>query len=308
MIDDPIFYAAALPAVFLMGLSKGGFAGISVLSMPLMALVMPPLEAAAIMLPILMAQDVVSVITYRRNFNREILYILLAGALAGIGLGVVLAAHVSNALIEFIVGAIAASFVLFTWARRMRPTSEKAREPGPAAGLFWGMCAGFTSFIANAGAPPFQVYVLPRRLPPQTYAGTGTMFFATINLIKFFAFGLLGQVSLGHLEMSAILLPPLDKHGVADRRPRHDMRRKRRCGLELGEHSAQVERRMFAIEQQSVEARSGADFRAVSIRHGQPKADLPFAVPERRPERIGHGFRWHSEPPTARGMTLSPMT
>jgi len=209
MIDDPWFYAAALPAVFLMGLSKGGFAGISTLSMPLMALVLPPLEAAAIMLPILMAQDVVSVITYRRDFNKEIVLILLAGAVVGIGLGVVLAAHVSNALIEFIVGLIAAGFVVHTWLRRGRLGLDAARKkPALASGLFWGACAGFTSFIANAGAPPFQVYVLPRRLAPQTYAGTGTMFFATINLIKFFAFGLLGQVSLGHLLISAVLLPP----------------------------------------------------------------------------------------------------
>jgi uncharacterized membrane protein YfcA len=173
-----------------------------------MALVLPPLEAAAIMLPILMAQDVVSVITYRRNFNREILYILLAGAVAGIGLGAGLAAHVSNALIEFFVGVIAAGFVVQVWLRRKRPMPKTAPKPGLAAGLFWGMCAGFTSFIANAGAPPFQVYVLPHRLPPQTYAGTGTMFFATINLIKFFAFAFLGQVSIGHLEISAVLLPP----------------------------------------------------------------------------------------------------
>jgi uncharacterized membrane protein YfcA len=176
--------------------------------MPLMALVMPPIEAAAIMLPILMAQDVISVITYRRSFNRRILFVLLAGGFCGIALGAALAAHVSNALIEFIVGLIASTFVLYTWARRKHPVLGASQKPGLVSGLFWGTCAGFTSFIANAGAPPFQVYVLPQRLPPQTYAGTGTMFFATVNLVKFVAFGFLGQVSLRHLELSAVLLPP----------------------------------------------------------------------------------------------------
>jgi uncharacterized membrane protein YfcA len=87
----------------------------------------------------------------------------------------------------------------------------KPGEPAPtrvAPGLFWGGVGGFTSFIANAGAPPFQVYVLPLRLRPQTYAGTGTMFFAIINWIKFVAFYFLGQISPGHLETSAILFPP----------------------------------------------------------------------------------------------------
>jgi uncharacterized membrane protein YfcA len=209
MIDNWLFYLAALPAVFLMGLSKGGFAGLSVLSLPLLAMVSPPMEAAAIMLPILMAQDVVSVITYRKTFDRPVLFVLLAGAFVGIALGAVLAAHVSNALIEFAVGLIASGFVVFTLVRNRRKHAPgETRKPGWVSGLFWGACAGFASFIANAGAPPFQVYVLPQRLPPQTYAGTGTMFFATINLVKFIAFGLLGQVSLSHLEASAVLLPP----------------------------------------------------------------------------------------------------
>ncbi|MCC2103667.1 MAG: sulfite exporter TauE/SafE family protein, partial [Hyphomicrobiales bacterium] len=175
--ESPIFYAAAIPAVILVGLSKGGFAGLATLSLPLLALVSAPIRAAAIMLPILIVQDMVSVWFYRHEFDPRVVAILLGGSLIGIAGGALFAAHVSNAAVLLIVGLIASSFVLYTWLRR----SSRADEPQPAKiapGIFWGACLGFTSFIANAGSPPFQVYVLPQRLKPQTYAGVQTMVFA----------------------------------------------------------------------------------------------------------------------------------
>ncbi|MFO1136779.1 MAG: sulfite exporter TauE/SafE family protein [Rhodoblastus sp.] len=201
-----IFYAAATPAVILVGLSKGGFAGLATLSLPLLALVSPPLRAAAIMLPILIVQDMVSVWFYRHDFDRRVVGVLLGGSLIGIAAGALLAAHVSNAAVLLIVGLIASGFVLYSWLRK----GGRAGEPQPARlapGIFWGACLGFTSFIANAGSPPFQVYVLPQRLKPQTYAGVQTMVFAAVNLIKFAAFAALGQVSLENFAVSASLFP-----------------------------------------------------------------------------------------------------
>ena len=87
MIAEPSFYAAAIPAVILMGLSKGGFAGLGLLALPLMALVVSPVQAAAIMLPILLVQDVVTVWAYRRTWSGRALALLTPGVLAGILLG-----------------------------------------------------------------------------------------------------------------------------------------------------------------------------------------------------------------------------
>ena len=69
LITDPIFYLAAIPAVILVGLAKGGFAGLGLIAIPLMALVVSPVKAAALMLPILIVQDMVSVWAYRREFD-----------------------------------------------------------------------------------------------------------------------------------------------------------------------------------------------------------------------------------------------
>ena len=206
MITDWTFYLAAVPAVILMGLSKGGFAGVSLLSMPLLTLVIPPIQGAAIVLPILMVQDVVSVWAFRKDFDRRNLGILLAGAMIGIVLSAIFAVKVSNTFVTLLVGTIAVGFVLVWWFKD-RKADEPPRTPGVAPGVFWGAMAGFTSFFANAGAPPFQVYVMPQKLAPQTFAGTATMFFATINLVKFFAFIVIGQVSAGNLSTSVVLFP-----------------------------------------------------------------------------------------------------
>ena len=86
-ITDPWFYAAAIPAVILMGLAKGGFAGLGLLAIPLMALVVSPVKAAALMLPILIVQDMVSTYAYCRDFDLRNLTILLPGCLVGVFLG-----------------------------------------------------------------------------------------------------------------------------------------------------------------------------------------------------------------------------
>src|SRR3954464_13339664 len=104
MSTDPLFYAVAIPAVILLGLAKGGFSGIGVLSVPLMALAVSPVQAASITLPILIVQDAVSVWVFRRAWDGRHLAILIPSSLVGIVLGYVLAAHVSSAAVELAVG------------------------------------------------------------------------------------------------------------------------------------------------------------------------------------------------------------
>jgi uncharacterized membrane protein YfcA len=92
VLTDPLFYLAAIPAVILLGLAKGGFAGIGILGVPLMALVISPVQAAAILLPILLVQDVVSVWVFRRARNNAVLARMLPGAAIGVVAGYMLAA------------------------------------------------------------------------------------------------------------------------------------------------------------------------------------------------------------------------
>ncbi|UZF90219.1 sulfite exporter TauE/SafE family protein [Bosea sp. NBC_00550] len=203
---DLVFFAAMVPAVILTGLAKGGFSGIGLLSLPLMALVVSPVTAAAIMLPLLIAQDVVSVWSYRREFDRRNLATLAPGALLGVLAGYLLAAKVSDAAVVLAVGLISIGFAL----RRMlgdgkRPPAVQRASWGP--GSLWGFLCGFTSMVAHAGGPPFQIYVMPQRLPPAIFVGTGAIFFAAMNLVKIIPYLALGQFSSQNLMASAALLP-----------------------------------------------------------------------------------------------------
>lgn len=205
VITDPLFYLAAIPAVFLMGLSKGGFSGLSIMAIPLLALVVSPVKAAALMLPILIVQDVVSTWAFRRDFDLRNLAIMLPGSALGIFIGWLMAAHVSDDLVKIGVGVISIGFVIIYWRKRAITGEPIRGNLGP--GLFWGTLAGFTSFVAHAGGPPFQVYVMPQRLAPQTYVGTSTWFFTITNLAKVLPYFLLGQFSTENLGTSVALFP-----------------------------------------------------------------------------------------------------
>ena len=206
MIDDPLFYLAALPAVFLVGLSKGGFGGsISLLGIPLMSLVISPIQAAAIMLPILIAMDIVGLLSYRRHFDAGILRIMLPGALMGILVGYLTAAWVTADHVKLIVGVIALLFTLNHWFRSAGRVPS--RQKNVAGGLFWGALSGFTSFVSHAGGPPYQMYTLPRQMDKQLFAGTSTVFFASVNAAKLAPYFFLGQFNGQNLATSAMLLP-----------------------------------------------------------------------------------------------------
>lgn len=206
MITDWQFYALAAPAVILVGLGKGGFSGLGLLSFPLLALVAPPIQAAAILLPILMVQDLIGVWAFRREFSRENVKLLIPGALAGLLVGYLLARTVSSASILLLVGLISTAFVIFTMVTARRGPVEPT-SPDFLGATLWGAMSGFTSFIANAGAPPLQVYLLPQKLPPKLYAGTATMFFTVVNYLKFPAFVQLGEMTQGNMLTSAVLFP-----------------------------------------------------------------------------------------------------
>lgn len=206
VIVDPAFYLAAVPATILVGLSKGGFTGLSILAQPLLALVMSPVQAAAILLPVLIVQDVVSLYAYWRRWSREELVRTLPWAVVGVMLGYLLAATVSDRFVVVGIGvlSLAEAGRRLLLARTRRP----AGTAGPLAAALCCSLSGFTSMIANAGGPPFMIYLLRRpRLAPQQFAATSTAFFAVVNWVKVPFFLALGQISLPNLGTSAVLLP-----------------------------------------------------------------------------------------------------
>jgi uncharacterized membrane protein YfcA len=206
MHTDLPFYAVAIPAVMILGLAKGGFSGLGVLAVPLMALVISPVEAASITLPILMVQDVVSVWVFRHSWDGRSVATLLPGALVGVGLGYLLAAHVSVSAVELAVGLTAIVFGTQQVWKHWQPLAP-AKGASTLKGAVCGVASGFTSQIAHAGGLPFQIYMLPKRLPHEVFIGTSSIYFAAVNWIKVPAYFALGQFTRMTLTTAAVLLP-----------------------------------------------------------------------------------------------------
>jgi uncharacterized membrane protein YfcA len=206
MITDPTFYILAAIAVIIVGLSKSGFgSGIGVLGVPLMALVIPPAQAAAIMLPLLCVMDIFNVFHYRSRFDRPNLIILVPAALVGILLGTFTFRYLTDAHIRILLGVISILFVINFFVGRRN--GGKKTGPDRVKGSIWGAIAGFTSFGVHAGGPPVNIYLLPQKMDKTIFVGTTVIFFTIVNYVKLVPYAYLGQLSGDNLLTSLILAP-----------------------------------------------------------------------------------------------------
>ena len=205
-MGDTLFYLAAVPAVILMGLAKGGFAGIGAFAMPLLALAISPVQAAAILLPLLILQDAVGIWAFRKEWDGAVLLLMIPSAAVGIVLGYLLAAKVSVNAVLAALGVISIAFAaLRLWSARGRVAAP--RDAPATLGALLGVAAGFTSQVAHAGTPPFQMWILPKGLAPPVLIGTTAIFFGVINWLKVPAYFALGQFTHENLMTSAVLAP-----------------------------------------------------------------------------------------------------
>lgn len=194
-------------AVVLLGLAKGGFSGMGALSLPMVAMTVSPVRAAAILLPILIVQDIVGVWAFRRDWDGYVLGWMLPGAAIGIAIGYLFAALVSPDAVLGLVGAVSILFGMYRlWVERRGAPVGAGASPG-WVGTIFGIASGFTSQIAHAGQPPYQLWVLPRRLPRDVLVGTTAIFFAAVNWVKVPAYVALGQFTRANLTVAAMLLP-----------------------------------------------------------------------------------------------------
>lgn len=199
------FWIAAVIAAALVGVGKGGLPVIGMLGVPVLSLAVSPLTAAGLLLPVYVVSDMFALYAYRHAFNARLLAILGVGATAGVGLGWATAQVVPAAAVTLMVGLIGLSFAL-NLIFRPRLGGE-GREARVAPGLFWGLVTGFTSFVSHSGAPPFQIYVMPLKLPKLVFAGTSTVLFAYVNAIKLVPYTALGMISLDSLKEAVLLMP-----------------------------------------------------------------------------------------------------
>jgi hypothetical protein len=205
LITDPGFYAVAIPAVLMMGISKSGFgSGFGSLAVPLMALSVTVPQAAAILMPLLFVMDVLGLHAWRHHFDWKLIRFLLPFGLLGTVVGTMSFKLLDPHLVAGIVGVFTLAFLA---QRLLFPPRPDSPSPPSWLGALLTTTSGFTSFIAHAGGPPLNAYVLPMRLKPQVFTATLAVFFFTINLSKWIPYAWLGLLDLRNMATSMVLLP-----------------------------------------------------------------------------------------------------
>ena len=204
------FWTIAFIAVAFIGLAKAGFGGgVGAIATPLMALIMPVPEAAALLLPILILADNVAIYKYQKRFDAKTLWVTLPGAVIGIGIAWLAFDQLqsSERALKIGIGLISLAFIAFQLLREyLFNRIEGVRLPD-WAGFSLGTIAGFTSTLAHVGGPPFQIYIIPQKLRRDIFVGTNAWFFWAVNLIKLIPFGFLGLLTIGNLMVTLALVP-----------------------------------------------------------------------------------------------------
>lgn len=152
MIADPFFYLCAIPAILIFGMAKGGFGGgIAVVSVPLISLAVSPVQAAAILLPILVVMDAVALWSFRGKWSRENLVIIVPGAIAGIAVGALSFHYLSDDMIRIMIGLIAVAFCLNYWFKHK--TASK-RQPDRLRGASGAQSPGLPALVFTQEVRP----------------------------------------------------------------------------------------------------------------------------------------------------------
>lgn len=202
------FFTLAIPVVLLVGLSKGGFGGgLALLGVPLLALLIDPRIAVAILLPILCVMDVVGLLKFKGQWHFSSLKQLIPGALLGTLIGALTFTLTNADMIRIFIGVISLYFVVhYFWTQQTLKSMPRTSANG-VMGLVLGTISGFASYIAHAGGPPVAIYLVPQKLPKAVFASTTILFFSIVNFIKLIPYSWLGQINTETLFISLMLLP-----------------------------------------------------------------------------------------------------
>ncbi|MEV0318227.1 sulfite exporter TauE/SafE family protein [Streptomyces sp. NPDC050658] len=196
-------FAALAAAAVLVGFSKTAVSGANTVSLAVFAAVLPARESTGVLLPILIAGDVLAVLTYRRHAHWPTLWRLFPAVAAGVVVGTVFLMWADDAVVRTSIGAILLLMAAVTWWRR-RATTEAAEESVRGSRLkapSYGVLGGFTTMVANAGGPVMSMYLLSAGFRKLSFLGTSAWFFLIVNTSK-----VPFSVGLGLIDARSLLL------------------------------------------------------------------------------------------------------
>ncbi|HEX3915390.1 MAG TPA: sulfite exporter TauE/SafE family protein [Steroidobacteraceae bacterium] len=220
MITDPLLWFFAALGAFMVGVSKAGITGLSILSIALFNHVFPSSkQASGLVLPLLIFGDFVAVYSYRKHTQWRYLWRLFPWTAAGVVLGYFTLGRISDHAARILIGWIIVSLAALSFWRKY---SSAGREQS-AASFRWpvsaaiGMTAGFITLVANAAGPLMAIYLVAMRLPKMQYVGTAAVFFMLLNLFKVPFMVDLGLITPQSFSFNLVLAPAVLLGALAGR-------------------------------------------------------------------------------------------
>lgn len=213
-VSPALYHVCVGAAVLVIGISKAGFGGgLGVLAVPLMAAVMPPSRMLGILLPVLIAADILSNLHYIKAYEGRILRPLLAGAVGGVLLGSAAFWLLQKAepaqfqrWLKILIGAICLAFVgLQAYGLTGRRVPTLPSRPASSVGV--GGVAGFVSTLSHSSGPIVTLYLLQEKVERRRLVGTLVLFYLLLNVAKIPTYVVLGNINAGTLRDSVWLIP-----------------------------------------------------------------------------------------------------
>ncbi|MFE0677757.1 sulfite exporter TauE/SafE family protein [Streptomyces sp. NPDC058867] len=199
-------FAALALAALLVGISKTAVSGANTISLAVFAAVLPARASTGVLLPVLIAGDVLAVLTYRRHAHWPTLWRLFPAVAAGVVAGTVFLMWADDAVVRTSIGAILLLMAGVTvWRRRVaeaeRGPDEVVTRAGRVKARSYGVLGGFTTMVANAGGPVMSMYLLSAGFRKLGFLGTSAFFFLIVNVSK-----VPFSVGLGLIDGRSLLL------------------------------------------------------------------------------------------------------
>ena len=206
-MDTAYFWPLMTLAAIFVGLGKGGLPVVAGLAVPSLSLIMSPVAAAGLLLPIYIVSDIFAIRAYRRDYDWQVLKISFLGMTLGVLIGGLTAHIVLDWVVTLMIGLMGLVFSIKQIFQRV-DFSKINKDINTKLGLFWCTVAGFTSFISHNGGPPWQIFTLPLGLRKSVFVGTSVLAFSYCNLIKVIPYFMLNQITLTTLLTSLYLMIP----------------------------------------------------------------------------------------------------
>jgi uncharacterized membrane protein YfcA len=220
MITDPLLWFFAALGAFMVGVSKAGITGLSILSIALFNHVFSSSkQASGLVLPLLIFGDFVAVFSYRKHTQWRFLWRLFPWTAAGVVIGYFTLGRISDHTARILIGWIIVSLALLSFWRKYvsAPAEEETALFHWSVAAAIGMTAGFITLVANAAGPLMAIYLVAMRLPKMEYVGTAAVFFMLLNLFKVPFMVDLGLITTQSFSFNLMLAPAVLLGALAGR-------------------------------------------------------------------------------------------